>query len=144
VAFALDRLMRLWSEPLPDQTAAEAAFHAVYTDPVLINGAPTAVAQLVERARALQQAYAGRSHEILDVVEGDGGLAVAFRLRGRHVGTLVTPLGPVPPTGRTIEVQVIDVLTISGGLISSVRVVPDDLGTLMQLDAVGLVQPAGR
>jgi predicted ester cyclase len=144
VAFALDRLMQLWSEPLPDRAMAEAAFRSAYADPVLINGTPMGVAQLVERARALQQAYADLSHEILDVVEGDGALAVVFHLRGRHVGTLVTPLGAVPPTGRTVEIRVIDVLTITDGLVSSVRVVPDDLGLLMQLGAVGLVQPAGR
>jgi predicted ester cyclase len=139
MTFAVDRLMRLWDEPPPDRVAAEAAFHEMYTDPVSVNGAPLTVSELVDMARSLSAVYEGARREILDVVEGAGRVAVAFRLRGRQVGPLSTPLGIVAPTGRNVEMRVIDILTISDGLISSVWVVSDDLGLLRQLEAVTLV-----
>ena len=39
---------------------------------------------------------------------------------------------------RDIEVRTIDVLTITAGVISAIRVVSDDLGQLRQLDAAWL------
>lgn len=64
---------------------------------------------------------------------------IAFYMRGRHVGPLPTPLGTVAPTGRAVEIRTIDVLTIADGVITAVWVVSDELGTLTQLEAVGLV-----
>jgi predicted ester cyclase len=144
MTFAVDRLMRRWDEPPPDRVAAEAAFHRMYADPVSVNGAPLTVSELVDMALSLSAIYEGAQREILDVVEGDGRVAVAFRLRGRQVGPLSTPLGTVAPTGRIVEMRVIDILTISDGVISSVWVVFDDLGLLRQLEAVVLVQPGQR
>jgi hypothetical protein len=47
-------------------------------------------------------------------------------------------LGTVAPTHRDIEARTIDVLTITGGTISALWAVSDDLGLLRQLDAVKL------
>jgi len=69
-------------------------------------------------------------------------VAVAFRLSGRHVGTLTTAAGPVPATGRALEVRVIDVLTITEGRISGIWMVADELGALVSVDAVRLSSPA--
>jgi hypothetical protein len=56
------RLFELWTRP-PDTTAdALAAFGAVYADPVLINGAPMALRDLVARVRGLHVAFT--EHEI--------------------------------------------------------------------------------
>jgi SnoaL-like polyketide cyclase len=66
-------------------------------------------------------------------------LVIAFYVRGRHVGPLLTPIGTVPPTGRAVEVRTIDVLTIADGVIAALWVVSDELGMLNQLDAVGLL-----
>jgi predicted ester cyclase len=60
------------------------------------------------------------------------------------VGPLSTPLETVAPTGQIVEMWVIDILTISDGVISRVWVVSDDLGLLRQLEAVVLVQPGQR
>lgn len=131
----LDRLMRLWDNP-PD---GEAGFRALYADPAVLNGQPTPIAALVTMARGLHAALAGQSREILDVIDqGDGRLAVAFVVRGRHVGPLPTRLGPVPATGRTVEMTVVDLFTVVDGRITEVRAVSDELGLLTGLDAISL------
>jgi predicted ester cyclase len=138
VADLLERLLPLWTRPVGDEGDAQAAFGRVYADPVVVNGAPMTVAQLVDRARSLQQAFEGLSMQILDRVETRDRIVLAFTMRGRHVGPYGSPLGVVPPTGREVQVRTIDVLAIEGGLVSAIWVVADDLGLLTQLDAVSL------
>jgi hypothetical protein len=106
---------------------------------VSINGTPVPVSSLVERARALQRAFDGRTTEIVDLVETPDRVAIAFYLRARQVGPLVTPVGTVSPTGGAVEVRTIDILTIADGLITALWLVSDELGMLTQLDAVWLV-----
>jgi hypothetical protein len=134
----IDRLLQLWTEPLPDGGAAESAFREMYTDPVSVNGAMLPVAELVARARSVQGAFEGLRAEVVDRVETPGKVVVAFLMRGRHVGPLSTPLGTVAPTGRAVEIRTIDVLTVADGLVSGVWVVADELGLLTQLDAATL------
>jgi predicted ester cyclase len=138
MAFDVDRLLRLWTGPLPDDPTAEAAFRELYTDPVSVNGTPVTAAGLVARARALQGVFEGVERQVLDVVDGGGKVAVAFRLSGRQVGTLATSAGPVPPTGRVVELRVVDVLTLTDGRISDIWMVADELGALVALDVVRL------
>ncbi len=136
----LDRLFRLWTDALPGDEEAAAAFRALYSDPVSVNGVPMDIPALVERARLQQKAFADRQVEVLDEVEAPGKLTVVFRQRGRHVGPLATPLGEVAPTWKFVERQVIDVLTIVDGRVVDVRVVADDLGLLVRLEAVSLAE----
>jgi ketosteroid isomerase-like protein len=139
MAFDVERLLRLWSDPLPDDDAAAAeAFRALYTDPVRVNGADLTAADLVARARALQGVFEGLDRDVLDVVDSDGKVAVAFRLGGRQVGTLTTAAGPLPPTGQRLELRVIDVLTLTDGRISAITMVADELGALAAIGAVRL------
>jgi hypothetical protein len=65
-------------------------------------------------------------------------VALAFRLAGRQVGPLQTPAGPVPPTGQRIDVQIIDVLTLTDGRVSDIRMVADWLGALAAVGAVSV------
>jgi ketosteroid isomerase-like protein len=58
-------------------------------------------------------------------------------VRGRHVGPLPSRLGTVAPTGRDVEMSVIDLFTLDGGLITEVRAVSDELGMLIGLGAAG-------
>jgi predicted ester cyclase len=133
----VERLSRLWTEPLADGVGAIAAFGELYTDPVLINGAETLLADLVERAREMQRAFSDLSMEIIDEVEAPGRLVIVFWQRGRHVGPLSLPIGEIAPTGRRFEIRTIDVLSITGGRISAIQVIPDNLGLAMQLGAIG-------
>jgi predicted ester cyclase len=138
VADLLERLRRLWTEPVGDDSAASVAFAEVYADPLVVNGMPMTVAQLVDRARSLQKSFDGLSMQIVDQVDRSDRLVIVFLMRGRHVGPYASPLGTVPPTGREIQVRTIDVLTVEDGLITGIWVVADDLGLLSQLDAVAL------
>jgi ketosteroid isomerase-like protein len=133
----LDRLMAVWDAPVGATTEDE--FRALYADPFRLNGVTSTVADLVRLAGGLHAAVADQRREILDVVEqGPGKLAVAFVVRGRHAGTLPTRLGPVPATGRPIEMTVIDIFTVADGLITEVRAVSDELGLLAGLGAARL------
>lgn len=134
----LERLLPLWTQPVGDHAEAEVAFRQVYADPVVVNGVPMTVAQLVDRAGSLQKSFDGLSMQVLDQVETPNRVVIAFMMRGRQVATYVSPLGSVPPSGRDVQVRTIDVLAIEGGLVSAIWVVADDLGLLTQLDAVSL------
>jgi len=136
MADLLDRLLSLWLEPPTD--GAEAAFAQVYADPVIVNGAEMPVAALVARARSLHGALDDVRIELLDQVETPDRIAIAFVMRGRHVGPLDSPLGIVEPTRRDVEVRTIDVLTVDNDLITRIWVVADELGQLTQLGAVRL------
>ncbi|MEX5718691.1 ester cyclase [Geodermatophilus maliterrae] len=139
--FDVERLLQLWSDPLPHGPAAEDAFRSLYTDPVTVNGQSLTVADLVARARAVQGTFEEVERQVVSVVEDGDRVAVAFRMGGRQVGPLQTSAGPLPPTGRRLELRVIDVLTLTGGRISEIVMVADELGALVALDAVRLAPP---
>jgi ketosteroid isomerase-like protein len=133
------RLLDLWSTPLPaDDTAALAAFGALYTDPVTINGAAMSLADLLARARATQTAYGGLGREVLERVEAPGKVVVAFRMTGTHTGPITTPMGTVPATGLPVDLRVIDVLTLTDGRISGIVMVADELTNLHRLGVLAL------
>jgi SnoaL-like polyketide cyclase len=139
MAFDVDRLLQLWTEPLPDDDEkAAAAFRELYADPVSVNGNQLTARDLVARARALQGVFEAAEREVLDLVETDGKVAVAFRLGGRQVGTLDTSAGPLAPTGQHLQLRVIDVLTLTEGRVSGIVMVADELGALAAVGAVRL------
>jgi predicted ester cyclase len=132
----VERLVLLWTEPVTASAEALTAFSEIYTDPVSINGVDVPLADLVARARSLQRAFADLRIELIEQIETSGRVVIVFWQRGRHVGPLETPLGEISPTGREVEMRVIDVLSITDGRISAIQVVPDNLGLAMQLGAV--------
>jgi predicted ester cyclase len=136
----VERLVRLWTEPIAAGRDGIAAFAELYTEPVSVNGVDVPLSDLLERARALQRAFADLTMEIIDEFEAPDRLVIVFLQRGRHVGPFALPFGEIPATGRRIEVRTIDVLSLSGGRISAIQVVPDNLGMAMQLGAIELVQ----
>jgi hypothetical protein len=138
MSFDFTQIMRLWSTPLPAGDAAVEAFARHYTDPVTVNGTRMSLAALADRARATQRAFAELDATLLTQVDTPTHTSIVFRMRGRHVGPLQTPLGEVAPTGKVAERQIIDVLGIQGGLIHEVWVVSDDLGALAQLGVLAL------
>jgi hypothetical protein len=111
----VDRALRLWGGPLPEGDAALAAFRTVYTDPLEVNGVPTALQTLVDRARMLQRALHGMSHRIKERVEAPGRQAFAFQIVGRHVGPLTTPLGEVAATDRELRLDGMDIFLVDDG-----------------------------
>jgi len=138
VTSVLERLLPLWAQPVDARPDPVAAFGEVYADPVLVNGTELALTDLDDRARALQRAFDDLSMQILDIVEAPGRVVVAFLMRGQHTGLFVSPVGTIAPTHRDIEVRTIDVLALTGGVISGIWVVSDELGLLRQLTDIKL------
>jgi ketosteroid isomerase-like protein len=139
MAYDVEALLRVWTMPPADETEAVAAFRALYTDPVTVNGVRLTNRDLVIRARTLQATLEQPRREVIEVVEAGDKVAVAFRLSGRHTGPLSTQLGSVAATGRSLTLRVIDILTIVDGRISAIEMVADELGALHGLDAVALI-----
>ena len=133
-----DQLMGLWADPPADDAAALDLLGALYTDPVQINGTTMTATDLLARVRGMQRAYSGLRHELVERIDAQGKLVIAFRLSGTHTGPLATPFGELAATGRPFTVRVIDILTLTGGRISAVTMVADELGQLAALDALQL------
>ena len=131
-----DDLIALWSRPVPEGQAGSAAFGKFYADPVTINGVSTSLAALVDRARATQRALADLQATLLARSDTPTHTTIVFRMRGRHVGPMATPVGEIPATGKIVERQIIDLLALRDGLITDVWMVGDDLGALAQIGAV--------
>jgi len=138
MAFDIDNLLRLWTDPLPEGEAAEEAFRQVYTDPVLVNGTELTATDMVARARALQAVFEDARREVLDIADTGDKVAVAFRMSGRQIGPLDTPAGVLAPTGKQIALRVIDILSFTDGRVSSLWMVADELGALAAIDAAEL------
>jgi ketosteroid isomerase-like protein len=140
--FDVHQLLRLWTDPLPeDDGAAAAVFRELYSDPVIVNGISLTAADLVARARLMQEALERPEREVLSVVDAGDSVAVAFRLAGRQVGPLETSAGRVPPTGQRLDLRIIDVLTLTDGRISGIWMVAD---WLTALAAAGVVHMSGH
>jgi ketosteroid isomerase-like protein len=63
-------------------------------------------------------------------------------LIGRHTGTLRTPEGDVPPTGRQARIRECDIVAVSGGVAVSHRFYYDQLDFLTQLGLLDAQQLA--
>ena len=130
------RLFELWSSP-PDSNADPlAAFGAVYADPVLINGAPMSLPDLVARARALHGAFSDHEMEVVDRIAQPGKLAIAFRHSARHTGPWTTPVGEIAPTGERVMGVGIDLLTLEDDRVVAIWVLADELQRLQQVGAL--------
>ena len=113
MSFDTDQLLRLWNGPLPaDDDGALAAFRAVYTDPVTVNGSTVPVSELVVQARAMQRTHEGAERTILDLLEvtdetGRHRLAFAFLVTARH-------------DGEPVKMRGVDLATVTDGRISEI------------------------
>jgi len=56
--------------------------------------------------------------------------------RGRHSGPLETPSGPIPASGKTVEVAAALATTVEGGKVTSIRHYLDVLRLLQQIGAI--------
>jgi len=138
MALDFDELMQLWASPLPAGDAARAAFARLYCDQLRVNGSEMTLEALVERARALQAAYSELRGTLLARSDSGSHTTIVFRMQGKHVGPLTTPLGVLPPTGKIAERQVIDLLVLRDGRISEIWMTADELGALSGIGALRL------
>lgn len=68
--------------------------------------------------------------EVQSMLETGDRVAAEVRFTGTHTGPLAGPGGELPPSGKRIDMQAADFLTVSGGQITSWRVYID-MGTFM-------------
>ncbi len=128
------RLLDLWTVPPDERPNPEAAFAEVYADPVVVNGVPLFVIDLVDRARALHAAFTDHTIEIVEQFREGAKLAIAFRHSARQTGTWSTPLGSYDATGRTVSGLGIDLLTFDeDGRITTIWVLADELQRIVQV-----------
>jgi hypothetical protein len=138
----LDRLLDLWTAPVGDDAEIQARFATVYADPVLINGDPVTLGELVARARLIAAGLEDVRREVVDVVAAPGRLAFAFRLSGRHVGPLPTPLGPIAGTGEQLDILGIDILQLDrDGRIGAISVLSGLMDVLATAGAIRISTP---
>jgi hypothetical protein len=131
-----ERLFDLWTVPPQARDDPEAAFRELYDDPVLINGTPVAVVDLVARAQALHVAFNEHDIRIVERIEEPGKLAIAFRHTARHTGPWATPVGVVEPTDKIVSGLGIDLLTVRDHRVVGIWVLADELQRLMQVQAL--------
>ena len=140
------RALRLWGQPLPAGAGALEAFRTVYDDPVLVNGVETPLLVLVERARMMRAAFADLKHTVLDQVETPDRVAFAFRISGRHVGPLETPLGVLAPTGSPVDVAGLDLFVVDPqrDRVTAIHAQADHLSLLLAAGAVAPLDGSPR
>jgi hypothetical protein len=108
VSFDLSRLARLWNDPPPDNDAdAHRAFAEVYADRVVLNGDSVSVRDLVAMARQSHLTYRDQDRVILDVLDNGDKVAFALVLRAQQ-------------NDRPVAIRVIDILTLTDGLVTAV------------------------
>ncbi|MCI0399120.1 MAG: ester cyclase [Chloroflexi bacterium] len=70
------------------------------------------------------------------VAVADGNAVVEFRGQGTHTGPLQTPAGPIPPTGKSVDIPFCEVLQIENGRVTSAHTYFDSATMLRQLGLV--------
>jgi predicted ester cyclase len=68
-----------------------------------------------------------------NIIAAGDTVVVEFTGRGHHTGTLTGPAGSIPATGRSVTLQLCDVLTIRDGKLLSQRTYFDGASLLSQL-----------
>ena len=67
------------------------------------------------------------------VIESGDHVVVEFTGRGTHTGTLVTSMGEIAPTGRSMTLQLCDVMEFKNGKVQSQRTYFDSGSMMAQL-----------
>jgi steroid delta-isomerase-like uncharacterized protein len=78
-------------------------------------------------------AFPDMKKEVTNQVASEDQVVCEFRLKGTHDGPLRTPTGEIAPTGRTIELSVIEILGIRDGKVAVLRNYSDTATLMGQL-----------
>ncbi len=70
-------------------------------------------------AGGMAQAFPDIHRELFNIYAMENVIVVELAIRGTHKGALVTPNGPIAPTGRTIDVPCCDVFHLRDGKVVS-------------------------
>lgn len=137
----VERLIALWDGPVPEADALHSTLQELYTDPVRFNGVETSLERLAAFGRSFMSAYSERRTEVLSRMDEGDRVAIVLLTHAQHTGMLSTPLGPVAPTGRAIQMQQVELFRLEGGKIREIWSSSDALRILLSLDVVALKAP---
>jgi hypothetical protein len=85
-----------------------------------------------EFGKAFYAAFPDMFHTIDEVVAAETEVTTRFTLRGTQTG----PFMQIPPTGRSIVVQAMCLMTVEDGRVTHLRAIFDQLGMLRQLGVI--------
>src|SRR5688572_23064975 len=111
--------------------ADEYTIHSDPGDPW--DGAALTRAGFKERLIASRAPFPDLHFDLAEVIAENDRVAIAWTMRGTHTG----PLGPLPPTGRRIDVQGMTVYYFRDGCIIGHRQVVDRLSVARQVGVAG-------
>jgi len=89
--------------------------------------------QVKQYTEAIWAAFPDGTLAFGDQVLADDAVATEVVFTGTHTGPMNTPGGPVPPTGKRVEIHSVSMLRIKDGLVASEHVYLDQLEMLTQL-----------
>jgi steroid delta-isomerase-like uncharacterized protein len=81
-------------------------------------------------------AFSDMKKEVTNQVASKDQVVSEFTLRGTHDGPLDTPTGEIPPTGRVVDLSVIEVIEVRGGKVAVLRNYSDTTTLMRQLGVV--------
>lgn len=70
------------------------------------------------------------------VIIADGHAVVEFQGQGTHTGPLQTPAGPIPPTGKQVDIPFCEILEIKDGHVTSAHTYFDSTTMMRQLGLI--------
>jgi predicted ester cyclase len=121
-----------------DADAEPWAADAVVIEP---GGTHNGRAAILEWLGGYWEAFPNARIEITHSIESGSGVAAEGRLTGTNTGTLRTPQGDVPPTGRSVEIRWMSMYETRGDEVLSEHLYFDPAEFMIQL---GLMEaPAG-
>ncbi len=103
-----------------DRAVEVVAQDFVWTDPSIgetLNG-PEGQRQYMQ---TWATAFPDSRVEVVNIIANDNSAVVEFIGRGKHEGTLKTPVGDIPATGKNVEVHFCDIHEVRNGKIARSR-----------------------
>jgi len=96
------------------------------------------VAGYLEFVNGWASTFSDSRVDIQNVIASNGQVVSEAVFRGTHDGTLMTPMGPIPATGKSVALPICDIFQLADGKISGAKVY-FDLATM--LGQLGLMPP---
>ncbi len=115
------------------------ASHFRHHGPLLPNGSRTEYTQWFQDTRSAFPDLRATIENL--VVEGDRA-AGRWTFQGTNQGTLATPSGPVPPTGKRVTVSGMTLFRFENGKVAEDWHSGDDLGFMQQLGLIPMPEQA--